>query len=155
MSVTITAVDWSDLAAAALRERQVQELVERYRGDDGPGAEPTGADVKIFLLARDRITGLPVGCGGLRPLSDGTAEIKRMYVVPERRGEGISRELLSALEAEAAVLGWLLLRLEIGARQPEAIALYSSSGYTRIDNVGPSAGAAESICFQKRLLTVR
>jgi GNAT superfamily N-acetyltransferase len=154
MSVTITAVDWSDPAAVALRERQVRELVERYDGDGEPGPEPTGSDVKIFLLARYRVTGVPVGCGGLRPLSDGTAEIKRMYVVPEHRGEGISRELLSALEAEAAVLGWPLLRLVTGVRQPEAIGLYSSSGYARIENFGPYAGAAESICFEKRLLTV-
>jgi GNAT superfamily N-acetyltransferase len=150
MPVTFTAVDWSDPDAEALRESQPTELLARYGEDSEPGRLPSASDVAIFLLARDRATGQPVGCGGLRPIGDGAAEIKRMYVVPHRRGEGLSRHLLAALEAEAEMLGWNVLRLETGIRQPEAIALYSHSGYVRVANFGPYVDSVDSICFEKR-----
>jgi GNAT superfamily N-acetyltransferase len=51
-----------------------------------------------------------------------------MYVVPRARGQGLSRRLLSALEAEALTLGYSFVRLETGNLQTEAVALYASAG---------------------------
>lgn len=63
-----------------------------FDADDvrGPGA--------AFLLARDE-QGRPIGCGALRPLQPGVAEIKRMYAAVS--GQGIGSAVLAALEARA------------------------------------------------------
>jgi putative acetyltransferase len=79
-----------------------------------------------------RIGGRAVACGAIRAFADDTAEIKRMYVVPECRGRGFSKVVLAELERLARESGYAKVRLETGVRQPEAIALYERSGYQRI-----------------------
>ena len=137
---------WDDPDVQTLAAAQQAELRARYDGDTEPGTPPSAADVAVVLLARDA-DGTPVGCGALRELEAGVAEIKRMYVVPEARGRGISRAVLTALEAAAADRGWTTLRLETGPRQPEAIGLYEGAGYRPIGAFGvyvdePDAGCS-------------
>lgn len=151
VGLEITEVAWEHPDAEALRAAQREELVALYAGDTEPGPKPTAADVAVFLLGRDPATGEPLACGGLRPLGPGSAELKRMFVVPHARGRGLSRLVLAALERAAAEHGWHVLRLETGPRQTEALALYTRSGYARIENFGHYAGAAESLCFEKVL----
>jgi GNAT superfamily N-acetyltransferase len=91
----------------------------------------------------------PVCCGGVKRLSADVCEIKRMYVVPERRGQGIARELLHALEELARRLGYPVARLDTGPRQVHARALYESEGYTAIDNFNGNPVA--SFWGEKRL----
>ncbi len=93
--------------------------------------------------------GRPVGCGALRPLDDETVEIKRMYVAPAARRRGVGRELLAELERQAAGFGYGLIRLECGVRQPEAIALYESCGFSHIPPFGQYVGKPVSVCFEK------
>ncbi|HEX9431639.1 MAG TPA: GNAT family N-acetyltransferase [Burkholderiales bacterium] len=83
-------------------------------------------EVCFFVARRDDA---PVGCGALRIDRSGYGELKRMYVAPEARGQGVGRALLARIETEAAREGLALLRLETGMRQTEAIALYRSCGY--------------------------
>lgn len=123
--------------------------------DGEPGARPSAADMAVFLLATDA-AGTPVGCGGLRPLEIAPleplgAEIKRMYVVPESRGTGIADVLLRALEEQAAELGWGVLRLATGERQPDAIRFYARAGYAEIAPFGAYAGVPLVRCFERRL----
>lgn len=92
-----------------------------------------------FLVAR--ADGAAIGCGAVRLIDAATAEIKRMYVEPGARGQGIARRLLEALEAEARTLGARRVLLETGPRQPEAIALYSRAGYAA---TGAFAGYEDS-----------
>jgi GNAT superfamily N-acetyltransferase len=92
-------------------------------------AELLGPDDRLLV---GRIGGVPVACGAVRALEPGIGEIKRMYVVPDRRGRGLGRRLLEALEAEAAAMGFARLRLDTGDRQTAAIELYRSSGYRPI-----------------------
>ena len=73
-----------------------------------------------------------MGCGGVRILKPGVAEIKRMYVVPEARGRGVARALLAALEDAARDLGYDRVRLDTGPRQLAAEHLYRSAGYEEI-----------------------
>src|SRR3954471_1280752 len=70
--------------------------------------------------------------GGVKRLDDRTAEIKRMYVLPEARGRGAARALLVALEDAARELGYALARLDTGRSQHHARALYESAGYREI-----------------------
>ena len=92
-------------------------------------AELLGPDDRLLV---GRIEGVPVACGAVRALEPGIGEIKRMYVVPDRRGRGLGRRLLEALEVEAAAMGFARLRLDTGDRQTAAIELYRSAGYRPI-----------------------
>jgi putative acetyltransferase len=96
--------------------------------------------------------GRPVGCGCFRPvMEDGVVEIKRMYVAPTFRNKGIGKMILSHLEQWAKEEGYSQTKLETGIRQPEAIAAYEKSGYTRIPNFEPYVNVKESICLMKIL----
>ncbi len=66
----------------------------------------------------------------------GYAEIKRLYVQKTYRGLGLSRTLMSAIEAEIMAEGIDCARLEMGIYQPEADALYRSLGYRDIEPFG-------------------
>lgn len=93
--------------------------------------------------------GEAVGCGAFKKYDDNTAEIKRMYVRPDRRGLRIAAEVLSELEAWSTELGFSEYVLETGFNQPEAIALYTRSGYEVIPNYGQYAGVDNSVCMKK------
>jgi len=95
--------------------------------------------------------GVPVGCGAIRAFSPEAMEVKRMYVLPEKRGMGVASVVLSALEGWAKELGYKKTVLETGKRQPEAIALYTNRGYVVTPNYGQYAGVENSVCFEKAL----
>ena len=78
--------------------------------------------------------GAAVCCGGIKRLDAEACEIKRMYVIPEARGQGVGRELLVALEDCARERGYKLARLDTGPKQPGARHLYESVGYAPIAN---------------------
>jgi GNAT superfamily N-acetyltransferase len=127
------------------------EYVRRYGGpDDAPVdpnefAPPRGA----FLIGY--LDDEPVAMGGLRWHADGELEIKRMYVVPNARGSGLSRVMLDELETRARDLGAQRVILETGQKQPEAIRLYQTSGYVEIKGYGHYRDAPLSRSFAKPL----
>jgi GNAT superfamily N-acetyltransferase len=102
-----------------------------------------------FLVAY--ADGGPIGCGAVRRLDSGTAELKRMYVAPSARGQGIGRALLSALEQEARTLGAVRLVLETGTRQEAALALYRRAGFAVIPAFGEYLDSPTSVCMGKAL----
>lgn len=69
-------------------------------------------------------------------LRDGDVEVKRMFVVATERGRGYARRVLGELERTAAAAGGRRMVLETGARQPEALGLYTSAGYLPISGFG-------------------
>jgi putative acetyltransferase len=95
---------------------------------------------------------LPVGCGAVKKYADGTAEVKRMYVRPGFRRQGIARMIVSELEAWSSELGFHTLILETGKAQPEAIGLYMKIGYTIIPNYGQYEQVENSVCMKKEIL---
>ncbi len=74
-----------------------------------------------------------------------------MFVIAEGRGRGLARRILAALEADARAAGRTRMVLETGDRQPEAIALYTSSGYTVCEKFGHYRAYDSSICMAKPL----
>jgi GNAT superfamily N-acetyltransferase len=140
--------------ATMLITELVDELTRRYadRGDDEASSfNPADATVprSIFLIAT--LDGEPAGCGALRPFSETVVEIKRMYVREPARGHGIGRRLLAELERIAAEFNYETMILETGVRQPEAIALYTGRGFTRIDPYADYKDNPLSVCFQQLL----
>jgi GNAT superfamily N-acetyltransferase len=130
---------------AELAATYPEEGATHFRLDPAEVAHGRGA----FLIARD--AGRPVGCGALRLLGDGVAELKRMYTVPAARGRGVAARLLAELERVAAGLGAREIRLETGARQAAALALYRRAGYRPIPAYGEYVGSPLSVCMGKRL----
>ncbi len=94
---------------------------------------------------------IAVGCGAIKKYAEQIAEIKRMFVLPNFRGQRIAGEVLRELEKWAVESGFTESILETGKKQPEAIRLYQKSGYTVIDNYGQYQGVENSVCMQKRL----
>ncbi|MEV6637121.1 GNAT family N-acetyltransferase [Actinoplanes sp. NPDC051470] len=132
-----------DPEVAALVTAQQRELAES--GDEFVYPAP---DVH-YLVAL--IGGRAVACGGWQPLEEGVAELKRMFVRPSYRGQGIARALVVALEEEALAAGHTTVRLETGVYLTGAIALYRSAGYRPIPVYGEYVGNPLSVCFEKRL----
>jgi GNAT superfamily N-acetyltransferase len=145
--------------AVKLNDLVQAEYHERYGdGGDISPMDPAHFDPPrgLFLLAYDGDA--PVATGGWRAqdangegYSDGDAEIKRMYVVREARGRGIARRILAALEDSAREAGRIRMVLETGIKQPEAIALYASSGYTLSEKFGFYRCYENSRCYAKPL----
>jgi GNAT superfamily N-acetyltransferase len=90
--------------------------------------------------------------GGWRLVDTAQAEIKRMYVARAARRLGLSRLMLARIEACAAAAGVRRLVLNTGLEQPEAIALYETSGYERIDGFGHYADAPAAVFYGKELV---
>jgi GNAT superfamily N-acetyltransferase len=151
MGLTVAAEDPENRDAAALLKSLEAELGERY-GDEGKtdfAAEQVRVSGSVFLVAR--LDGLAVGCGALRPMEAGVGEVKRMFVDPAMRGRGVASRVLVELEKCARAMGYRVLRLETGVRQPEAIRLYEREGYRRIENYGKYVGNPLSVCFEKAI----
>jgi GNAT superfamily N-acetyltransferase len=135
-TVQARAVPAAEPPATDLVAAMIAELHELY-GDSiftlaSPTATPEelsppgGAYVALFE------DGNAVAGGGVKRLGEGVGELKRMYVVPEARGRGLSRVLLAALEDQARDLGFARLRLDTGPHNAAALVLYPSAGYAEI-----------------------
>jgi len=90
-----------------------------------------------------------VGCGAIKEYSADAVELKRMYVQPDKRGQGVATEILKALEAWATELNYTKCVLETGKKQPEVIDLYLKNGYAVIPNYGQYKNVENSVCFEK------
>lgn len=93
--------------------------------------------------------GQACACGAFKPYEGQTAEVKRMYVLPEFRKMGLASKVLAEVENWARESGYDRVILETGQNQPEAIAMYTRRGYTQISNYGQYAGIENSVCFEK------
>jgi GNAT superfamily N-acetyltransferase len=86
-----------------------------------------GSRARLYVA---EIASEPVGMGGLRPLAADEAEIKRMYVRPSARGQGVGRAILQRLIDDARALRYMTIRLDSAPFMHEAHALYRSFGFT-------------------------
>ena len=155
--ITIKSLTWTHPDASILREAQQQEI-DALR-PIGPGVSATAANVPTFLIAYDGDE--PVGCGGLRPLSDqglpGQVEVKRMYVVPSRRKSGkdgaptVALSILQALEQAARENGWMTVKVETSSAMAQARRFYEKHSYVPCAVFGGYQGSDHSVCYEKLL----
>jgi GNAT superfamily N-acetyltransferase len=125
------------------------EYVSLYGGPDDSPVDPGEFSPPHGVFVVGYLDDEAVAMGGLRWLSEADIEIKRMYVAPGFRGRGLSRQVLAGLEQRASALGATRIVLETGERQPEAIALYLSSGYELIPGFGHYQHSPMSRSFAK------
>jgi putative acetyltransferase len=133
---------------AELESRYPEEGATFFRLDPEEVSEGRGGFFVAYLGEE------AVGCGAVRRTEPGVAEIKRMYVAPQARGRGVGRQMVQKLESVARQLGITRLVLETGPRQPEAIAVYKTSGFVEIPRFGEYVNSDFSVCMAKDLLPV-
>jgi GNAT superfamily N-acetyltransferase len=139
--VTIVAESVDTSGALAIVHAASDELQQRY-GGDGDNAHLSVDELRpphgLFLVARHERD--LVGGVGLRTLGDPDAhlaEVKRLWVRPDLRRDGIGLALMREVERHARELGYVALFLETGPAQPEALTLYRANGWTEIDEYPP------------------
>jgi GNAT superfamily N-acetyltransferase len=147
----IRAVPYDHPDATMLIAEVQAEYVIRYGGPDGTRVDPAEFAPPQGLFLVGYLDGVPVVSGGWRAHADGSVEVKRMYVMPLARGQGLARQLLAELELIAKRAGYHRIILETGSKQPEAEALYRSSGYTPVPAFGYYADYPNSIHLGKSL----
>jgi GNAT superfamily N-acetyltransferase len=141
MEIRSLAISHPD-AVALVAEVQA-EYTARYGGPDDTPLDPSVFEPPGGAFFVGYLGGLPVAMGGWRFRTDVAAfgrtavtEIKRMYVAPRARRQGLARRVLAHLEATAREAGAAAMVLETGTEQPEALTLYAEGGYTPVPAFG-------------------
>jgi putative acetyltransferase len=132
-------------AAIEARTLYPEQHTESALWPSNPATPPGGTYVIAYELER------PIACGALRPIDTVAVEVRRMYVLKSARRSGVARQILVALEASAAQMGYNVMRLETGNRQQPAMALYESFGFERIESFGEYVNDPTSICYEKHI----
>lgn len=158
-TLEVREVAWDEPTAVALRAAMTAEVLPRYadRSETMPRpaqmeVDPLEAVYTAVAYLGDRGVGhiaLRRVPGGLFPTA---LEIKRTFVDPAVRGRGVGRLLLDAVEQAARRAGARRVVLQTGDRQPEAAALYTRAGYSRIPIFGLYLALPYSLCFEKVLV---
>jgi GNAT superfamily N-acetyltransferase len=155
----IVEVAFTDPRVQALVAEVQDYYVEIYGGPDDSPVDPTEFDEPQGRFLLGLLADSPVAMGGWRRRADldaaiggRCAEIKRMFVSPAVRRQGLARRLLAALEDSARDAGVEVLALETGTMQPEAIALYESQGFAPTIRFGHYADSDLSRYFAKGLV---
>jgi len=133
---------------------QLIDELDAYQKPLYPEASHHGIDIDalmqpnvVFAVVRTP-KGHAIGCGAA-VIEPGYGELKRMYIRPGHRRNGIAWALLAFLEAEAIARGCTLLTLETGVHQHAAIGLYARAGYVRCDPFGGYTRDPHSLFMQK------
>lgn len=100
-----------------------QNFSEEMASLPGAYSAPAG---RLFFAEMD---GRPAGCIGLRPSTEGVCEMKRLYVEPDLRGNGVGRELALAAIKSAKALGYRKMMLDTLPAMRIAVKLYRELGF--------------------------
>jgi GNAT superfamily N-acetyltransferase len=139
--IRITLTDPASAAAQRALAACFAELDARFPGGFDPGRPADPALYRppqgVFLMAGS------LGRVALTRDGPGSGEVKRLWVAPAARGQGLARRLMAAVEDHARRMGLTALRLDTSAALTEAVAFCTRAGWTPIprDNANPHAQA--------------
>ena len=141
----------------------VQDLIREYDSRYGTFFSEAGAitemnrypaelfappDGNFILLLRD---GETIAGGAFKRYDGRTAEVKRMWTRGDLRRQGLAASVLAELERLALRQGYERFYLTTGFRQPEAVRLYLSLGYTALFDLGADPEAYRHLPFEREL----
>jgi putative acetyltransferase len=151
VAITIIQVSPSNNDLINLIEKLDQYLLERYPPDEVFVIDFSDPDIAatIFMIAYE--DSQPLGCGAIRPIESDVIELKRFFVDPAYRKQGIAGNILAQLEKKARDLNYSTIRLEAGEQQLEALHFYKKHGYYEIERYGEHVNCGSSLCFEKQL----
>lgn len=150
--IAVRITNWRDPEGSALRSRQLEETLAIWPNEPIPPSSKEECPIVVILFNKKEES--PTACGALQPLGDDTAEVKRVYVVPEYRGRdhgALADFLLLQLELQASKHGLATLKLETGGGMQRARAWYERNGFTQVPLFEPYIGMKSSVCYEKRL----
>lgn len=150
MSLSIKRTNSSDPDFVKLVNHLNAELSKINGDDDAFYAQFNKID-KINHVVVVYSDDTPIACGAIKQFSTVAMEVKRMFTLPNYRGNGIASILLKELEKWAKEMNYEKCVLETSKRQPDALALYYKNSYEVIPNYGQYIGVENSICFEKKL----
>lgn len=127
-------------------ESAIQDVVFAVLREYGLNPDPDGTDADLrdlqsfyinragtFRIVTDG-AGIIVGCGGLLPAGTGDVELRKMYLLPQARGQGLGRRLLEDLIATARAQGHARVVLDTASVLKQAIGLYRKYGFQPFEN---------------------
>jgi len=156
-TLTIHVVDPQGEDAMSLLKEAALEMrvlyADLFTPESPMPTNPPTPNRGIYLIGY--VGGQPVVSGALRPIDDETVEIRRIFVSQKARRSGAARKMLIALEEKAYEFGYKVMRLETGNRQSQAMALYESYGFHRIEPFGEYRDNPTSVCFEKEVEDLR
>jgi putative acetyltransferase len=149
-----------DLAQASVRDPEVTRLIDALTAELADGGY---TDEETFGYSADQLEesgvhlvgarsgGRFVGIGGVELQAGGFAELKRFYVDPAHRGQGVADALIETLVEHARSQGATTVRLETGDKQHAAMRFYARHGFVVVPRFGPYVDCATSVCMQRAL----
>ena len=104
-----------------------QGIEEELTSLPGKFAHPDGRLIMAVISEQ------AIGCAALRRMDEQVCELKRMFVLPQFRGQGAGKALACKLIEDACTIGYKCIRLDTGDFLTTAIQLYKSLGFQRIE----------------------
>ena len=151
MSVEIVMERPDAADAVALIQEIVRNVASAYPQQSRHGRSPEELAMEAVAFFIIRVNGTAAGCGGIKLGGDGYGEIKRLYIRPQFRGQGLAKRMMEHLEAYARGHDVCILRLQTGIYQIEAMELYRQSGYLEIPPFSPYQEDPFNRFYEKRI----
>lgn len=148
------------VAPVTVRDPGVADLVDAltvelagggYSDEETFGYSLDQLEASGVHLVGASLGGVLVGIGGVELQEDGFAELKRFFVDPAHRGQGVADAVIEALVEHARAAGAATVRLETGDQQHAAMRFYARHGFAVVDRFGPYVGSATSVCMARDL----
>lgn len=117
--------EYTDMLVSINPEFHLYLEIQHYDDEkENPSLKYALPDGRLYLDISD--DGIARGCIALRKLSDGKGEVKRLYVRPEYRGNGIATALVERIIEDARNIGYKELYLDTLPELESAVRLYKS-----------------------------
>lgn len=120
--------EYTDMLVSINPEFHLYLEIQHYDDEkENPSLKYALPEGRLYLDVSD--DGIARGCIALRKLSDGKGEVKRLYVRPEYRGNGIATALVERIIEDARNIGYKELYLDTLPALESAVRLYKSFGF--------------------------
>lgn len=150
LTISVAAEPFDHDDAVRLRAAARIEVDRLYGGPADHGRVLARSTAAVHVIARGH-AGLALGVGALSAAGDGVFEVRRLFVRPDSRGQGVGDLLLLELLAQAEELQAPAVVAQIGELQLHAAGLLVRNGFVRIRPFGPYRDEPGSMCFSRAL----